>query len=174
MMFEACLTEQAALHPALQPQDAVKLCYQAAFGAEHFLEDREMARQLLTLELESVQPSSGRLWEPIGPHYARVNLAVWKKKGLSAEALFRLFCQSASEPDKQNSEELFRCYLKIVEKAAQEDKLSFTVSDWQQCLKGYFAQGGGAVHHSPRYRREEQPRYRLIHQKHLFLFLSKV
>ncbi len=35
MNFEKCLTEHIKSHPALRPQDVIKFCYQATFGAEH-------------------------------------------------------------------------------------------------------------------------------------------
>jgi len=167
MRFETCLAEQAALHPALGPQDAVKLCYQAAFGAEHLLSDREDAARQLALELADVCPSPGPLREPISPRYARVNLSVWKKKGLPGETLFRLFCRCAAGPLPESAGELFRQYLKAAETAARAGQLPFSVSAWQEYLAGYFAQGGGAVHHSPRYREAEQPHYRVVRLRDL-------
>ena len=41
--FKDYLQEQVCLHPTMQPQDVVKMCYQAAFGAEHLLADKEAA-----------------------------------------------------------------------------------------------------------------------------------
>ena len=37
--FETYILDQAHLHPAFAPQDAIKLCYQATFGAEHLLQE---------------------------------------------------------------------------------------------------------------------------------------
>lgn len=167
MRFEACLAEQAALHPALGPQDAVKLCYQAAFGAEHLLGNLEEAARQLTLELAGVRPSPGPLWEPISPRYARVNLAVWKKKELPVETLFRLLRRCAAEPLPEDAGALFRRYLKAAEAAARAGQLPFSVSAWQEYLPGYVARGGGAVHHSPRYREAEQPHYRVVRLRDL-------
>ena len=39
MNFSDHLKKQLSLHPSMQPQDIVKLCYQAAFGAEPLLPD---------------------------------------------------------------------------------------------------------------------------------------
>ena len=44
MNFTTCLQEQLRLHPAMQPRDVIKLCYQAARGAEHLLADLTRAR----------------------------------------------------------------------------------------------------------------------------------
>ena len=43
MNFRDCLIAQFAAHPSAAPQDAVKQCYQAAFGAEHLLTDTSLA-----------------------------------------------------------------------------------------------------------------------------------
>ena len=37
MDFTTCLREQLRRHPSMQPQDVIKLCYQAARGAEHLI-----------------------------------------------------------------------------------------------------------------------------------------
>ena len=37
------LIQQAALHPAMEPQDVYKLLFQAVYGAEHLLQDRDAA-----------------------------------------------------------------------------------------------------------------------------------
>ena len=46
------LREQVALHPSMQPQDVVKLLFQAAFGAEHLLTDKDAAFRWLQKEFE--------------------------------------------------------------------------------------------------------------------------
>ena len=45
--FDACLRRQLQAHPSMLPQDVVKLCYQAACGAEHMLEDFAAAEAAL-------------------------------------------------------------------------------------------------------------------------------
>ena len=47
MEFNDFFLEQMERHPAMEARDAVKLCYQAAFGAEHLLQDREAAYRYL-------------------------------------------------------------------------------------------------------------------------------
>ena len=42
--FETYILDQAHLHPAFAPQDAIKLCYQATFGAEHLLQEAASVR----------------------------------------------------------------------------------------------------------------------------------
>ena len=87
-------------HPSLQPQDAIKLCYQAAFGAEHLLINEEKARNYFDAEWESVSSADIPLWEMISEGYGRVNLAAWKHMYLPREWLFRMFVLTASEEAK--------------------------------------------------------------------------
>ena len=54
MSIEKYLLEQCAIHPSMQPQDVVKLCYQASFGAEHLLEDFAAAQNYFMEEFEAV------------------------------------------------------------------------------------------------------------------------
>ena len=45
MEFRDYLTMQMNMHPSIQPQDIVKMCYQATFGAEHLLSDEDNAKR---------------------------------------------------------------------------------------------------------------------------------
>ena len=55
MDFEQYLIEQLNKHPAMQPQDLVKMCYQAAYGAEHLLADPHSAWIYLKKEYEQLE-----------------------------------------------------------------------------------------------------------------------
>ena len=86
------LEAQLRLHPSMTPRDVVKLCYQAARGAEHLLADPERARLYLLRELESTEASADMpLDELISDAVARVTLAPGKAQGRSADELFELF-----------------------------------------------------------------------------------
>ena len=90
MDFIACLQEQLRLHPAMQPRDVLKLCYQAARGAEHLLADTARARAYFDQEYAATPPDASLpLLEIIGPEVARVNIAAWKAANLPADWLFR-------------------------------------------------------------------------------------
>ena len=82
MSFKHYLTEQIKKHPSMMPQDVIKLCYQAAFGAEHLLADISAARRYFDSELASVDARDGELFEMISEKVCRVDLGVWKKKNL--------------------------------------------------------------------------------------------
>ena len=99
MDFTTCLREQLRLHPSMQPRDVIKLCYQAARGAEHLLSDTTRARAYFDQEY-AVTPADDALplFESISEKVARVNIAAWKTANLPAEWLFRMFVHTARVP----------------------------------------------------------------------------
>ena len=64
-MFQEYLIQQLNTHPSIQPQDIVKLCFQAAFGAEHLLADIAAARNYFYVEYNSVLAKDEVLYERI-------------------------------------------------------------------------------------------------------------
>jgi len=160
MDFKYYLSEQIKKHPSIMPRDAVKLCYQAAFGAEHLLSDKEAARRYLYTELERTVACDGELYECISEDFCRVNLAVWKERGLSAESLFELFVASAAV--KKDGKTAMQSYLDDVGKLADDGAFGFSSDEWQDFLKKYTDAGMPAVHHSEAYREEERPAYRIV------------
>ena len=78
MNFRDCLIAQFAAHPSTAPQDAVKQCYQAAFGAEHLLTDTSLAAAYLEREFNDTPAADVPLCEKIAPDVGRINLASWK------------------------------------------------------------------------------------------------
>lgn len=161
-VFRDHLMRQAERHPAIQPQDALKLCFQAAFGPEHLLTDEPKAKARLLEELQAVTPAPGPLWEQISYRYARVNLAPFRHMDLPPESLWQAFSKSARAPKDAGTNSLYEAYLDIVGEAARLDALPFLAADWQKALAEYLARGGGPIGHSPGYRRAEQPHYRVV------------
>ena len=68
------LSNQFSLHPSMQPDDIIKLCYQVSYGAEHLLQDVESAKRYFFLEWESIAAEDKPLYEEISPSYVRLNL----------------------------------------------------------------------------------------------------
>lgn len=97
----------------MEAQDAVKLCYQAAFGAEHLLQDKTAAYQYLEQEYAALEAGSDPLYEQIHPGMCRVNLAAWKREGMPLEWLFGMFVETAANPP-ENGGQVFRDCLDIV------------------------------------------------------------
>ena len=162
------LLEQMKKHPSLQPRDVVKLCYQAAFGAEHLLQDLAGAKAYLEKEFAEVTAAEGALYEPISDDICRVNLAVWKYCGLPVEWLFRMF--AASPVLEGNGEEQFLHYLKQAETVLESTTVGISAGEFQGFLQEYLKEGIRPVHHSEIYRQQEQPAYRIINRRFSRLF----
>ena len=159
MTFTACLQEQLRLHPSAQPRDVIKLCYQAARGAEHLLADTTRARAYFDQEYAATPANPATpLFEPLSADVARVNIAAWKAASLPAEWLFRMFVSTATVA--QNGADLLADYI------AQADALvGDALPGWQEALTAWQEQGCPAVHHSDAYRAHEYPAYRIVNAR---------
>lgn len=156
MNFTTYLSEQLQLHPSMQPQDVLKLCYQAARGAEHLLADFTRARAWFDREYAAVSADAAQpLFEMLSPEVARGNLAAWKAAGLPEEWLFRMFAATASVP--QEGRDLLQEYVALASAAAAD-----AMPGWESTLSAWQAAGCPAVHHSEAYRAAERPAYRIV------------
>lgn len=189
MNIEKFIMAQINLHPSVQPQDIVKLCYQAAFGAEHLLSDLGAAREYFNKEYAQTEGRDLPLYERISEHVCRVNLAAWKYRGLPQEWLFTMFVMSASvigsgdaatvcrelyhddfkAKYQEERRELFFEYLDRAEKVLTHVHIDFTLNDWQIYLDEYRKNGIRAVHHSSTYRECEKPAYRIVNSQYIRL-----
>ena len=155
MNFTAYVEEQLRLHPAAQSQDVIKMCYQAARGAEHLLSDTTHARAYFDQEYAATPADSTQpLFEAISADVCRVNLAAWKAASLPAEWLFRMFAHTASVP--MGGAELLEQYI------AEAAVVASALPGWEEALAAWKAAGMPAVHHSERYRAAEKPAYRIV------------
>lgn len=159
MNFKFYLTEQIKKHPSIESQDIAKLCYQAAFGAEHLLSDISAARRYFDAEFDAVEAREGELVEFISDKVCRVNLAVWKARGLSPDKLFDAFVASASVGPSGKGDII--AFLDVATELIREG-VSVSLSDWEAFLEKYGAAGMPALHHSERYREREKPSYRIV------------
>lgn len=158
--FEYYFLKQLKMHPSLQFGDAIKLCYQAAFGAEHLLSDFERARAYLQAEFDGVQPTDEQLFEMISPDIARVNLGAWKREGRNVDLLFEAF--KASAYVKEGAKELFMSYIDAAEDIMESEIPDFDKEKWLVFLAEYKNAGMPPVHHSTVYRESEKPAYRIV------------
>ena len=155
MDFTTCLREQLQLHPAIQPQDVIKLCYQAARGAEHLLADLTRARAYFDREYAATPADATLpLFEAISENVARVNIAAWKAANLPAEWLFRMFVHTASVP--MGGPELLTQYI------TEATALVSHLPGWEETLAAWQEAGMPAVHHTEAYRTAEHPAYRIV------------
>ena len=166
------IAEQLALHPSMMPQDVVKMCFQAAYGAEHLLTDIPKVREYFLAEYNSCEEADGPVAEFIAPEVCRINLGAWKKLNLPWEWLFNLFVQSASISMEDGDKHFFEYvdeWLECFGKNCPRNDgafLHFSFDKLQTYVQDYLAQCPGgkpqAVHHSQQYRDREKPAYRVI------------
>jgi len=125
----------------MQTQDIIKLCYQAAFGAEHLLTDVDKARAYFNDEYARTEAAVLPLYEAISQDVCRVNIAAWKQINLPPEWLFNIFV--ASIYPREDGAALFFDFLR----QAGLDAVNIPVA---------------AVHHSAAYRAAVRPAYRIV------------
>ena len=154
-MFRQYLAEQIKLHLSMQPQDIIKLCYQATFGAEHLLGDMVRVKGYFDTEFLNTPENDAPLAEFLTEDVCRVNLAAWKKLKIPQEWLFNLFVQAAGVK-RDGGEASFWEYMSLAE------GLPFDASEWQTAVNEYKKGGVRPVHHSEKYREAEKPAYRII------------
>lgn len=161
MSFENYLEQQLFMHPSMQQQDLLKLCYQAAFGAEHLIENLSAARKAFEDEFNSVSPENIPLFEQISDETVRVNLAAWKYRKLNPDWLFNIFSDSARI--REDGAESFEKYLDVCcDKTSQVE--------WKLFIEKYKARGLHPVHHSEIYRYKEKPFYRVVDERFTRIF----
>jgi len=179
MRLTAYLREQAKLHPSMEPVDAIKLCYQAAYGAEHLLRDDIEATRTYFME-EYAAVGDGEEKEPLYEHISdvacRVNLRVWKRHGLPGEWLFDMFTQSnipainsryLLDSEKKDA---IATFFHDVEQLAEEGIFGFDKEEWKLALAEYPVDNPVAIHHSETYREKEKPAYRIVTRHYIKLF----
>ena len=150
--FSRCLLEQCRLHPSMKPRDALKMCYQAAYGAEHGIADPAAARKYLRAEMSSLSfKGYERLYEVISPSLCRINLRAWKRRGLKWQWLYNMFAAA-------NGSGSIDEYFTAVRECAEGEKLPFTLEAWEAELAAW---DGKPVSHSEAYRAAEEPAYRI-------------
>lgn len=170
MDFKAYLIKQTEKHKSVRPEDIVKMCYQAAFGASHLLTDMEAdARRYFYKEYDSVVPADDDepLYEEISENFIRVNLRAWKASGMPAEWLFNMFVAaiSMSEEALHGRKDTFCSYLEEAGNVVSSAGLSFGLEEWEKFIADYMNAGIRAIHHSEAYRDAEKPAYRVINAK---------
>lgn len=169
MEFNFYLKQQIELHPSMQLQDIVKMCFQSVFGPEHMLTDMERAKAYFVQEYEATSADfSAPLTEPLSDTFCRVNLSAWKANAYDADKLFKLFYASAKN-NVAGTEADFDLCAKDVENVIAEGLLPFSVSEWQTYYASYKKNGMHPVHHSDAYRLAERPAYRLVRRNLLAL-----
>lgn len=159
--YREVLRQHAMRYPAMQPQDAVKLAYQGAFGGGHLIKDETASLTLLRLErVESPADAALDAFTPIGAGRARMELGSGALLGLSSPLLNRMFIVSANRPAGDAA--FFESLLRILTDVAAEEVFPFQQQALTSYLALYRAKGYPMVSHSEPYRAVYRPRYRVV------------
>ena len=156
MSLREIFLRHAAAHPAAQPEDMLKLCYQGEFGAGHLLQDTAAARQYLMEEYVSAS-ESGVLLEDVGGAF-RLHLGAARRAGLSEDALWALFSAARS----RGCEAGLCLRMEILRELAAAGELPFTAEVLRAAEARWQAAGYPPMHHSAAFRAEYRPAYRVI------------
>lgn len=85
-------------YPLMEPQDVVKLVFQAMLGCGHLLGDEALVAQRIATEMEDITLSADEpLTEPLGDAYVRLNLRRAKADGMPPLWIARLMKASTPE-----------------------------------------------------------------------------
>ena len=153
--FYDVLTAHAAMYPAMQPQDYIKLAFQSEFGCGHLLTDRESAYCRLAEEMEKVRPD---MLEPLTVDiggFSRLNLSA-AKRFLSPDLVFRMFERSATGC---GSRESYERKLSLIRRAA---KLGVIPCDADAVAIAVTEIGNEIPTHSATFKRLYGASYRLV------------
>ena len=154
--FEAILLYNFEKYPEMTPQDAMKLCYQSAYGCGHLIKNEEQALSMLKNEMENIEADDGaQLIEPIGNGYARLDLHKAKALGIPAEKICEIFIKSANEGQKGT---LLQKIIRL-EMLVKINKTPFSAEEFCDFVSGYDCQ---MISHSEKYRKLYSPAYRVV------------
>ena len=160
--FAALLAAHHARHPLLQPQDYVKLAWQAAFGPAHLLQGGENEIQAhLTEEWQAVPlGSTPPDCEPVSGELVRFPLHAGQGTPEAVRLLARLLHATAqahaADPDA------FAAMLEQIA-ALPEPGIAAWIAEYRQ-------KGCPLVGHSEAYRAAYQPHYRVLRSDYAYYF----
>ena len=150
--------------PRMEPQDAVKLAYQSAFGCGHLLPALDVCARMIENEINATAEDEEAFpFFSIGNSLCRLNLSSPPVRALGAEMIARMM-QASDEAVRERSSntERFEAALRAIESLAKNGEAPFSAQDFQSYLVDYRAQGCPVVSHTPAYREAYHPAYRVV------------
>lgn len=159
--FEFVLRRHAERYPKMQPQDAVKLCYQAEFGGGHIVMDVAENYRQLEAECEGLSMADGEpLFEDIGEGLSRLHLRSLGEEFPTLHTVHGAFLHSTFV--RQGTMEGLEQKLELLKALCAAGGLPFSVEALGKYLDGYRAEGCPMVSHSGIYRATYEPAYRVM------------
>lgn len=155
--------------PKTTLQDIYKAFYQAEFGTEHSISDKDAVRKYFEEEVISIKKDSFNapeevLTEELSPDssFVRVNLRPYIKKGCSLDRLFKAFLAASSK--ETNTKEQFKARMLFILKLASQKKIKISeIGDLDGQINGFLQESKPpAVSHSKVYKNEYHPSYRVV------------
>ena len=163
-MNEQVLKNHLEDAPRMEPQDAVKLAYQSAFGCGHLLPAQEICARMIENEINANAENEDAFpFIPIGNGLCRLNLASPPVRALGAERLARMM-QASDEAVRERGDntERFSHALELIKSLAQNGEAPFSLQAFQAYVAEYRAQCCPVVSHTPAYREAYRPAYRVV------------
>ena len=149
-----------AKHPLMLPEDFVKLIYQNEFGAAHFISSEAESLERLRAEWNAASAeASSTGCEDLGNGLCRMRVSGVKGL-LSPETVNRFFLLTANQ--NRGSVSGFEEKLAVLRQLCANRELPFAVTELDEYVSAYRAQGYLPVSHSARYRDNYAPSYRIV------------
>jgi len=156
------LQEHLTKYPAMQLEDVYKLIFQATCGPAHLDRDCIRIGQALKNESATLTPAAEPLIELISPErrFVRLNLKSYIYHHGNLDSLAAIVYQSAQLQSYPKTELAKRWQL--VGELIEQGKLPFERSKYDSLSQILIERGYPSIHHSPLYRLNYQPAYRVI------------
>lgn len=153
-------------YPKSRLIDIYKSCFQDYMGAEHLVSDTASMRKYLDYELSNTNLSDlqSRYYEPCGinGNYIRVSLRTVKEGLISEEQLLDAFSKSANTTSRPSIESWTLKWHEIADTIAKKDIKFPNYKEDRIFIDSILSVGKYAISHSPDYRDEYHPHYRII------------
>lgn len=163
--IEGFVTGLLEQYPKARLLDIYKSCFQDYMGAEHLVGDTASARAYLEQELAETQGIELMPWyyEPCGVNgqHVRVSLKAVHDGFISSNKLLEAFVNSANT-DRPSVEQWTGLWHEMTERI---DQMGLNLPNYEQdrqFIETVLAQGKYAISHSPEYRENYSPHYRII------------
>ncbi len=170
--FGDILRSHIVRYPAMQIADAVKLCYQAAFGGGHLITDPNAALVWLSRERASIDTydETAPFSEAIGYGMARLNLRAAPARQYTDTGILRIFAASAAETAaRSDNAARFEEAISALTASADAGETPFSAEALKDYLTDYRAHGIRAVHHTAAYNDAYHPAYRVVSARYAHL-----
>ena len=146
--------------PRMEPQDAVKLAFQSAFGCGHLLPSKERCVEMIRRELAQTEVCDVPVYTPIGNGLCRLNLASAQVRQLNPEWIWRMMDVSDRHVRlRTDNRARFDALLRQFDLLAARGETAFSVQELRAYLAGYDHE---VVSHTETYRRLYHPAYRVV------------